>query len=246
MARDKLQEAQHLLKQKRYEEARRLLRQIDHPTAKRWLAKLDEIAPEAKQGRSLALGFVVIIGIIVLVGIVLAAIAQVALRPTGNAQIVSIPTLAELPSNTPSQTPTNTPTVTPTPTSSPTDIPTVTPTATITDTPIPSATSTSTNTPTITPSATQACYALEWYLEVSNLYLRANLNSDLAIDSLHRTIELIPFPQCVSIPREFLMKHLEETKLAILALGSQAFYTHLDRAKEYHERFSEEMDLILD
>lgn len=45
MAKEKMLQAQELLKQKRYDEARAILETVDHPVAQKWLAKLDEIAP---------------------------------------------------------------------------------------------------------------------------------------------------------------------------------------------------------
>jgi len=44
MSRTQMQQAQQLIKQKRYDEARRILQKIDTPTAREWLAKLDQRA----------------------------------------------------------------------------------------------------------------------------------------------------------------------------------------------------------
>jgi hypothetical protein len=46
--RDKMLEAQALIKARRYAEARQILRTVQHPKAREWEAKLDQIAPEIR------------------------------------------------------------------------------------------------------------------------------------------------------------------------------------------------------
>mgnify|MGYP003969494137 CR=1 FL=1 len=70
-----LQQAQKLLKAKKYDQARRLLVTIDHPTARKWLEKLDKIAPVKPLGSRNVIGWLrdhrlvaaIIGGVIVLV-----------------------------------------------------------------------------------------------------------------------------------------------------------------------------------
>lgn len=268
MSREQLQAAKQLIEERRYAEARSLLRQIDHPTAKRWLAKLDEIAPEAKQGRSLALGFMVIIGIILLIGIGLAAIVQIAFRPTENVQVASIPTLAELPTNTPSQTPSKTPTNTLTPSLTPTLTPTATPTST--STPKPSSTSTNTpvpsNTPFPTPVPLVGCWIDDWSdwsgIETAIMDRAQEYDNQMILNVSPETAEaaiqayrdahiaasLVPYPECVDTARQFLLKVLE-TKAAMYEAAlngdTDAAAQHEDMIALYVERFLFEMDDVV-
>jgi hypothetical protein len=52
MSKQKMREAQGLIKEKRYDDARKLLRTVEHPTAKDWLKKLDQLDPPKKQTSS--------------------------------------------------------------------------------------------------------------------------------------------------------------------------------------------------
>ena len=83
-----LQQAQRLIKGKRYVQARRLLVTIDHPKARQWLEKLDKVAPVKALGSRDIVGWlrdhILIAGILALGVLVISLLSgQVLLRTAG-------------------------------------------------------------------------------------------------------------------------------------------------------------------
>jgi hypothetical protein len=85
--RDRMLEAQALIKARRYAEARQILRTVQHPKAREWEAKLNQIAPEIRPAVSTSrrrptyLLFLAPVLIIIGAGIVVLLIAQMGVRP---------------------------------------------------------------------------------------------------------------------------------------------------------------------
>lgn len=85
--RDRMLEAQALIKARRYVEARQILRTVQHPNAREWEAKLDQIAPEIRPVASTSrrrppyLLFLAPLVIIIGAGIVVLLIAQMGTPP---------------------------------------------------------------------------------------------------------------------------------------------------------------------
>lgn len=199
--RQAMQEAQKLIKQKRYEDARSILITVDHPTADKWLARINQIMGEtptpkpSSQGEKKKKGCLRRI-VEVSAAFVLVMCGLIFLATLTDPDSEAAPTLIAEVAATVTDGPSPTPSDTPVPSATFTEAPT----ATVTNTVVPSATPTITSTPV--PSATRelssfglALLQIEGVQSVgmdSIIYDRNNkpiATAELYVESGYNTIE---------------------------------------------------------
>ncbi len=238
-----LQQAQTLIKEKRYDEARKLLAKIDHPTARKWEQKLGDSAPKQSSRRGL-LVFALIA--LIALGSVLAFVFWP--QPVG---VGALPTVAVAADGTSEQIVVATPTPNLTQAFFNSEEFAEQSTATAgaffaRASQIPATVEPdTTNCP---PDAVNA-----WYVEASTALeqiapeaeVTDPANASRQIQFVQRDMGRIPFPDCVETARSYFLRYLENRDRALNAASDADRAEYIEAASQALEDYNTEIDRIL-